>query len=70
MCAGAVYWANVRRVVFGLSEKGLYSMVDLEGEEVLLLPCREVFARGGKAIEVTGPILEEEARKVHEGFWE
>jgi len=69
MCAGAVFWANVRRVVFGLSERSLYEMVAEDTEEVLQLPCRELFARGRKRIEVTGPLLEEEARKVHEGFW-
>jgi tRNA(Arg) A34 adenosine deaminase TadA len=69
MCAGAIFWGNVRRVVFGLSEAGLYEMTGEENEEVLYLPCRELFGRGKKPIRVLGPILEEEARKVHEGFW-
>jgi tRNA(Arg) A34 adenosine deaminase TadA len=69
MCAGAIFWGNVRRVVFGLSEEGLYTMDGVDSNEVLYLPCRELFARGKKSIEVVGPILEEEARKVHEGFW-
>jgi len=33
------------------------------------LPCREVFARGQKQIAVAGPLLEDEAGRVHEGFW-
>ena len=33
------------------------------------LPCREVFARGQKPIVVAGPLPEDEAGKVHEGFW-
>ena len=69
MCAGAIFWGNVRKVVYGLSERGLYLVIGKESQEVLALPCREVFARGAKAIEVIGPILESEARKVHEGFW-
>ncbi len=69
MCSGAIFWGNVRRVVFGLSEAGLYEMTGEETEEVLYLPCRELFKNGKKSIEVLGPILEEEARKVHEGFW-
>lgn len=69
MCAGAIFWANVRRVVYGLSEESLYEMVDKDAEEVLILPCRELFRKGRKPIEVIGPILEDEARKVHEGFW-
>ncbi len=69
MCAGAIFWGNVRRVVYGLSEAGLYEMTGEDNEEVLYLPCRELFGKGKKPIEVRGPILEEEARKVHEGFW-
>ena len=70
MCAGAIFWANVRRVVYGLSEEGLYEMTGEETEEVLYLPCRELLGRGKKPIEVIGPLLEEEARRVHEGFWQ
>ncbi|MEM8859967.1 MAG: nucleoside deaminase [Chloroflexota bacterium] len=69
MCSGAIFWGNVRRVVFGLSEEGLYSLIDPSSEEILYLPCRDIFEKGQKPIEVIGPILEDEAIKVHEGFW-
>jgi tRNA(Arg) A34 adenosine deaminase TadA len=69
MCAGAIFWGNVRRVVYGLSQEGLYEMIGEDDEDVLDLPCRELFEKGHKSIEVIGPIHEEEARKVHEGFW-
>jgi tRNA(Arg) A34 adenosine deaminase TadA len=69
MCAGAIYWGNVRRVVYGLSQVGLYRMTGEEDQEVLHLPCRELFGKGRKPIEVIGPVLEEEARAVHAGFW-
>jgi tRNA(Arg) A34 adenosine deaminase TadA len=68
MCSGAIFWGNIRRVVFGLSQEGLYAITG-GGEDELLLPCRELFARGNKPIEVFGPLLEEEARQVHIGFW-
>ena len=70
MCAGAIFWGNVRRVVYGLSEGRLYEIAGPDSEEVLRLPCRELFAKGRKQIEVLGPVLEEEARKVHTGFWQ
>ena len=70
MCAGAIFWGNVRRVVFGLSEESLYEMVGEDSEDVLVLPCRELFGKGKKPIEVIGPILEDETRKVHAGFWQ
>jgi hypothetical protein len=57
-------------MVFALSEKGLRSFTGSHEENPTLdLPCREVFARGQKQIAVAGPLLEEEAGKVHEGFW-
>jgi len=69
MCSGAIYWGNVRRVVYGLSEDRMYAMFDENSEHILLLRCRDVFAKGHKQIEVIGPVLEEEALSVHEGFW-
>lgn len=69
MCAGAIFWGNVRRVVYGLSEEGLYGLIDRNSEEIFFLPCRDVFKHGQKSIEVVGPLLEDEAIKVHEGFW-
>jgi tRNA(Arg) A34 adenosine deaminase TadA len=70
MCAGAIYWSNVRRVVFALSEDELRDIVGADPENpTLALPCREVFARGQHEVEVSGPRLQEQARAVHEGFW-
>ena len=69
MCCGAIFWGNVRRVVYGLSEEALYEMAAAESDDVLFIPCREVFSRGRKDIEVVGPLLEAEAREVHAGFW-
>ncbi len=69
MCASAIFWGNVRRVVYGLSEAKLYSLSNKENEEMLDLPCRDVFKKGKKEMEVIGPLLEKEAIKVHLGFW-
>jgi len=68
MCAGSIFWGGVGRVVYALSEEGLYAMTG-DSPDKLLLSCRDVFARGGRPIEVLGPALEEEARQVHIGFW-
>lgn len=70
MCAGAIFWGNIGRVVYGLSELDLYKMSGNDTAEVLFLSCREVFARGRKQIDVIGPMLEDEARRVHIGFWQ
>jgi tRNA(Arg) A34 adenosine deaminase TadA len=68
MCSGAIFWSGIGRVVYALSEDGLYTMTG-DSPESLKLACREVFARGGRAVEVVGPLLEDEAAKVHKGFW-
>lgn len=70
MCAGAIYWSRIGRVVYALSEADLYDIVGPSPEH-LLLPCRDVFARSQRAVKVSGPseALDREARAVHEGFW-
>jgi tRNA(Arg) A34 adenosine deaminase TadA len=70
MCAGAIYWTGIGRVVFALSETGLMKYTGSHEENPTLdLPCREVFARGQRKVRVEGPLLEDEAGRVHEGFW-
>ena len=70
MCAGAIYWSGIGRVVYGLSEEKLLALTGNHPENpTLRLPCREVFARGQRAIEVIGPFLEDEAAAAHAGFW-
>ncbi len=68
MCAGAIYWAGVVRVVYGLSQESFYALGG-EGSDGLLLHCRDVFGHGRHVVEVLGPALEAEAQEVHAGFW-
>jgi tRNA(Arg) A34 adenosine deaminase TadA len=70
MCAGAIYWVGIGRVVYALSEKGLLNFTGSDPENPTLdLPCREVFSRGQRPTQISGPHLEEEAAVVHDGFW-
>ena len=57
MCAGAIHWGNVRRVVYALGETQLYEIVGSSPEH-LMLPCREVFSRSQRQVEVEFPALE------------
>jgi len=66
MCCGAIYWAGIPRMVFGCSAETLYGITG----GGLHTPSAELFARGDREVEVIGPVLEEEALKVHEGYWE
>jgi tRNA(Arg) A34 adenosine deaminase TadA len=70
MCAGAIHWSQIGRVVYALSEEELYKIVGPSPEH-LQMPCREVFAHSDRPIDVSGPSaeLDAEARAVHEGFW-
>jgi tRNA(Arg) A34 adenosine deaminase TadA len=70
MCAGAIYWSGIGRVVYALSEGRLLQLTGNHPENpTLSLPCREVFARGQREIEVVGPLLEDEAAVPHREFW-
>lgn len=65
MCAGTIYWAGIRTIVYGLSSQDLAVIAGPD----FLVPCRELFARAVDPVDVTGPLLLEEATAVHEGFW-
>ncbi len=54
MCSGAIYWAGIPKVVYGFPAASLAAMTD---------------GAFGHPFELEGPVLEPEARKVHEGFW-
>jgi tRNA(Arg) A34 adenosine deaminase TadA len=72
MCAGTQYWAHIGRLVFGLGEHRLLHLTGNHAENPTLdLPCREVFARGQKAMQVHGPFteVEDEIAALHRDFW-
>ncbi|MFT3777712.1 MAG: nucleoside deaminase [Ottowia sp.] len=72
MCAGAIYWAGIGRVLYGAEETALLALTGNHPENpTLSLPCREVFARGQRAVEVIGPVpaLAGEMLALHQGFW-
>ena len=73
MCAGTQYWAHIGRLVYGMSERRLLELTGNHKDNPTLdLPCREVFARGQKAVEVIGPFVEveDEIAALHAGFWD
>lgn len=65
MCAGAIYWSGIGAVVFACSEQRL---ADFAGQQ-LDTPCREIFSKGSRKVVVVGPVLEDEAEKVHAAYW-
>ena len=72
MCAGAIYWGNVLRLVYGITEKQLLAETgDDPRNPTLSLDCRSVFSMGQKQIEVIGPVPEvaEAVLAPHRTYW-
>jgi len=65
MCVGTIYWAGIRALVYGLSSRELAAMARRD----FVIPCAELFARAAEQVTITGPLLPDEAREVHLGFW-
>ncbi len=65
MCSAAIYWSGIRRVVYACSA----SQLDTLGDVGFDLNSREVFARARHPVIVTGPVLEDEAMRVHLAYW-
>jgi tRNA(Arg) A34 adenosine deaminase TadA len=59
MCAGTIYWANIGRVVYGMTEEQLLELTgDNKENPTMSIPSRYVFAHGQKAVKVLGPVPE------------
>ncbi len=68
MCAGAIFWSGVGRVVYALGSARIYS---LQGDAPFQLPLgtRDVLKHGKHPVEVIGPVLEDEALEAFKGFF-
>ena len=70
MCAGAIYWSNIGRVVYGIDAVRLRvfrgERLDQRDAE---LSCRDVFDASPRAIDCLGPALIAQASASHQGGW-
>ena len=70
MCAGAIFWANIGRVVFGIDAERLRVFSGEHGDQRdAELSCRDVFRASPHPIECIGPALVDEAGAAHVGAW-
>ena len=72
MCAGTAYWANIGRVVFGMTEEQLLSETGDHGENpTMSVSSRYVFDHGQKPVDLIGPVPEIAAETVEmqRAFW-
>lgn len=61
MCAGAMFWAGVKRVVYGATNP---QMAALFGGQSLPIRCADVVAGASPVMQVDGPVLGDEAMAV------
>lgn len=70
MCAGAIFWSGIGRVVYGIDAVRLRVFRGERAEQRdAELSCHDVFAASPHTIECIGPALVDEASEVHVGFW-
>jgi tRNA(Arg) A34 adenosine deaminase TadA len=72
MCAGTAYWANIGRVVFGLTEAMLLQATGSHAENpTMSVPARYVFDHCQKPVELVGPVegIADEVLAVQKAFW-
>ena len=72
MCTGGIYWANIGKIVYGISEARLLELTGADDKNPTFnMGAEKVIAAGQKQIELVGPVpgIEEEVVEVHRGFW-
>jgi tRNA(Arg) A34 adenosine deaminase TadA len=72
MCAGTAYWANIGRVVFGLTEAMLLEQTGSHGENpTMSVSSRYVFDHCQKKVDLIGPVAEvaAEVLELQSSFW-
>ncbi|PKO82005.1 MAG: nucleoside deaminase [Betaproteobacteria bacterium HGW-Betaproteobacteria-13] len=72
MCAGTAYWANIGRVVFGMTEHQLLQETGSHSENpTMSVASRYVFDHCQKAVELIGPVAEivDETVAMQRAFW-
>jgi tRNA(Arg) A34 adenosine deaminase TadA len=63
MCAGAIFWSGVSRLVFGLSGDRLHQLSGFS-PHMLVASARDILSRAGRHVEIIGPIFESEAAAI------
>ena len=71
MCAGAIYWSGVGRVVYGCTAKQFETLSGPGGFDVPIETLYGMASEGARKIKVKGPFLADAALEVHakSGIW-
>jgi tRNA(Arg) A34 adenosine deaminase TadA len=68
MCCGAIRFAGIGRVVYGVTETQMLLVMGLP-PGAAPLASREVFARTAPDVKVLGPLMEAEGLPLHVAYW-
>lgn len=63
MCAGAIFWSGVSRLVFGIRGDRLHELSGFS-PHMLVASARDILARAGRQVEIIGPVFEPEAESI------
>jgi tRNA(Arg) A34 adenosine deaminase TadA len=70
MCASAIFYTGIGRVVFGLSAAAILHLRNAQPHTAgLNLSCQAVLGTAAQPVEVVGPCLEDEGAVPHHGYW-
>lgn len=70
MCAGAIFWSGIGRVIFGIDAVRLRVFRgEVAEQKDAELSCRDVFEASPRTIECIGPVMLDECSAPHVGFW-
>ncbi len=70
MCASAIFYTGLGRVVFGLSAAAILHVRNAQPHTAgLNLSCQAVLATAAEPVAVVGPCLEDEGAIPHAGYW-
>lgn len=71
MCAGAMYWGGLNRMVYAMSEQDLLDITGVNDHCPTMrgVGCRNILETGQRNIEVSGPHLVEEASAMQHSYF-
>ncbi len=66
MCTAAIFWSGIGRIVFALSKEGYHFIAStIDPAHLFNISAKELLSYGARKVEVSGPLLEEEASQLY-----
>jgi tRNA(Arg) A34 adenosine deaminase TadA len=66
MCAAAIYWSGIGKLVFALSKDGYHAAANTTNSDYIFnTHAKDLLSSGGRRIEITGPLMEKETAALY-----